>query len=171
MERTADPEFVSYVRARQHRLLRAAYLVCGDAHLAEDLLQEAFVKLALRWDRLRDEHPDAFVRTILYRDAVSAWRKRHRENLVGLEPGHGLPDPAVLAGEVSQRVDLARALETLTARQRAVLVLRFFEDRSEVQAAEILGVSLGTVKSTTHDALGRLRERVPDLLVTAEDRS
>ena len=77
----------------------------------------------------------------------------------------------MLAGEVSQRVDLARALETLTARQRAVLVLRFFEDRSEVQAAEILGVSLGTVKSTTHDALGRLRERVPDLLLTAEDRS
>jgi RNA polymerase sigma-70 factor (sigma-E family) len=162
MRSEADPEFVAYVRARQHRLLRAAYLVCGDVHLAEDLLQEAFVKLALRWDRLRDERPDAYVRTIVFRDAVSAWRKRRREELAGLDVPESRPWPASEPGE---RVDVQRALESLTAKQRAVLVLRYLEDRSEAQTAQILGVSVGTVKSTAHDALSALRTRVPDLLV------
>ena len=72
MRREVDDEFVEYVRARQHRLLRAAFLVCGDIHLAEDLLQGALVKLATRWERLRHENPDAYVRKILYRDAVSS---------------------------------------------------------------------------------------------------
>ena len=88
MRHEVDEEFARYVRARQHRLLRAAYLVCGDAHLAEDLLQGALVKLAPRWDRVRDENPDAYVRRILYRDAVSSWRRTRRESLSPLP----LPD-------------------------------------------------------------------------------
>ncbi len=80
----ADAEFAEHVRARQGRLLRAAFLVCGDARLAEDLLQGALVKLAGNWAGLRDEHPDAYVRRIHYRDAVSSWRRRRRE-VVGLD--------------------------------------------------------------------------------------
>lgn len=162
-----DPDFADYVRARQHALLRAAYLVCGDRQLAEDLLQEAFVKLAARWPRLRGEYPDAYVRQILYRDAISAWRRRRRE-VVGLPAGPHDPG-AVPAGTgagpdgVVDRVDLERALGRLTGRQRAVLVLRFVEDRSVEETAGILGVSAGTVKSQTHAALQRLRELVPDL--------
>jgi RNA polymerase sigma-70 factor (sigma-E family) len=160
MRREVDEEFARYVRARQHRLLRAAYLVCGDAHLAEDLLQGALTKLAVRWDRLRHENPDAYVRRILYRDAVSSWRKTRRESLSSLPlvevPVHDR------SSQTGQRVDLERALSELTPKQRAVVVLRFFEDRSEIEAAEALGVSVGTVKSQTHAALARLRSLLPD---------
>jgi RNA polymerase sigma-70 factor (sigma-E family) len=155
----ADLEFVEYVRARQHALLRAAYLVCGDVHLAEDLLQGALVKLARQWERVRDEAPDAYVRRILYRDAVSSWRKRRHE-VVGL---HASPERFDRwdADEVERRLDVLRALDALTPRQRATVVLRFFEDRSERDTAEILGCSVGTVKSQTHDALVRLRAAMP----------
>lgn len=156
----ADAEFVEYVRARQHRLLRAAYLVCGDLHLAEDLLQGALVKLARQWDRVRDEQPDAYVRRILYRDAVSSWRRRRHE-VVGLGPGLDVPTPAWEAEEVERRLDVLRALDVLTPRQRATVVLRFFEDRSERETADVLGCSVGTVKSQTHDALVRLRAAMP----------
>ena len=160
MRHEVDEEFARYVRARQHRLLRAAYLVCGDAHLAEDLLQGALTKLATRWDKIRHENPDAYVRRILYRDAVSSWRKTRRESLSSLPlievPVHDR------SSETSQRVDLERALGELTPKQRAVVVLRFFEDRSEVESAEALGVSVGTVKSQTHAALARLRTLLPD---------
>lgn len=156
----ADVEFVEYVRARQHVLLRAAYLVCGDVHLAEDLLQGALVKLARQWDRVRDEAPDAYVRRILYRDAVSSWRKRRHE-VVGIEPAWEEPSDRWDAEEVERRLDVLRALDALTPRQRATVVLRYFEDRSERDTAEILGCSVGTVKSQAHDALARLRAAMP----------
>ena len=158
----ADADFVDYVRARQGRLLRAAFLVCGDVHLAEDLLQGALVKLARSWDRVRDEQPDAYVRRILYHDAVSSWRRRRRE-VVGLDPAVG--DPLVPGADdrVVRRLDVLRALDALTPRQRATVVLRYFEDRSERETAHILGVSVGTVKSQTHDALARLRQAMPTL--------
>ncbi len=161
MRSELDEDFARWVEARQHVLLRAAYLVCGDAHLAEDLLQGAFVKVAQRWERLRHENPDAYVRRILYRDAVSSWRRTRREVSAGAD---GVADPVERDGapDAGQRVDLLRALAELTPKQRAVVVLRFFEDRSEAQAAEVLGVSVGTVKSQTHAALGRLRVLLPD---------
>jgi RNA polymerase sigma-70 factor (sigma-E family) len=160
MQHEVDEEFARYVRARQHRLLRAAYLVCGDAHLAEDLLQGALAKLAPRWERLRHENPDAYVRKILYRDAISSWRRTRRESLSTLP----LMDVPVddLSPRTGQRIDLERALDELTPKQRAVIVLRFFEDRSELEAAEALGVSVGTVKSQTHAALARLRALLPE---------
>lgn len=160
MQREVDEDFARYVRARQHVLLRAAYLVCGDAHLAEDLLQQAFTKVARRWDRLRHENPDAYIRRILYRDAISAWRRTRRESLVTALPDTGTADPT---SGVTDRVELERALAALTPRQRAVLVLRFFEDRSEADTAEVLGVGIGTVTSQTHAALARLRDRIPGL--------
>src|SRR3954452_20590039 len=79
-------EFVAFVQARQHRLLRSAYLVCGDHHRAEDLLQDALVKLALRWRQVRHGEPEAYLRTIMYRDAVSWWRRRRRETLSDAVP-------------------------------------------------------------------------------------
>ena len=162
MRREVDEEFAQYVRARQHRLLRAAFLVCGDLHLAEDLLQGALVKLAARWERLRNENPDAYVRKILYRDAVSSWRRTRRESL-SLFPELDLdrPEPDRSTG-TGERLDLLRALAQLTPKQRAVIVLRFFEDRSEADTADALGVSVGTVKSQTHAALARLRTLLPD---------
>ena len=103
----ADVEFVEYVRARQHTLLRAAFLVCGDVHLAEDLLQGALVKLARRWEQVRDEAPDAYVRRILYRDAVSSWRKRRHE-VVGFEPAWEEPVDTWEAEDVERRLDVPK---------------------------------------------------------------
>jgi RNA polymerase sigma-70 factor (sigma-E family) len=153
-------EFVAFVRAHQHRLLRSAYLICGDHHLAEDLLQSALVKLGLRWARVRTGDPAAFVRTVLYRDAVSWWRRRRREQLTPEQPLVARPDPN---DETSTRMVFAAALRRLTPRQRAVLVLRYLEDHTEARTAELLGVSIGTVKSQTSVALRKLRELAPDL--------
>jgi len=72
-------DFTAFAEACQLRLVRSAYLICGDQHLAEDLVQNALVKVALRWPRLRDGQPEAYLRTIIYRDAVSWWRKRRRD--------------------------------------------------------------------------------------------
>ena len=153
MRDEVDPDFAGYVVSRQRRLVRAAYLVCGDEHLAQDLVQQALTKLALRWNRLRDGNPDAYVNRILYRDAVSWWRRVRRERLV--EQPHDSPAP--VAGDDAERMDVRRALMTLTPRQRAVLVLRYFEDLTEAETADQLGVTLGTVKSQSHVALNKLR--------------
>ncbi|WP_433831360.1 SigE family RNA polymerase sigma factor [Actinoplanes sp. CA-015351] len=154
-----ESEFVAFVQARQHRLLRSAYLICGDHHLAEDLLQNALVKLALRWRTLRDGDPEAFVRTVLYRDAVSWWRRRRRERLIDT-----VPEPPPGPGDdLPARLIFERALRLLAPRQRAVIVLRYFDDLTEARTAEILGVSVGTVKSQNSAALRRLRELAPEL--------
>jgi RNA polymerase sigma-70 factor (sigma-E family) len=159
---TADPyeEFAAFARASQPRLLRAAYLICGDAHMAEDLVQSALVKVAMRWSRLRDGQPEAYARTVLYRDAVTWWRRWRREIAVA-----SLPEPRARADgdEVPLRVVLGRALRRLTPKQRAVLVLRYFEDHTEARTAQVLGVTVGTVKSQTAVALRRLRELAPEL--------
>ena len=157
---TPDDEFTAFARAWQPRLLRVAYLVCGDAHLAQDLLQSALVKVALRWSRLRDGQPEAYARAVLYRDAVSWWRRRHREVTVAVPPE---PRASIDGDEVAQRLALHGALARLTPKQRAVVVLRFFEDLTEARTAQVLGVSVGTVKSQTAVALRRLRELAPEL--------
>lgn len=161
----AAPDFVEFVRARQHQLVRAARLYCGDHHVAEDLVQDALVKLASRWESVRDGSPDAYVRRILYRDAVSRWRKFGREVPYAAQPGErdlldstsdrGVVDPWIAGA------DVRAALGRLPARQRAVIVLRYFEDLSEVQIAEALGCSPGTVKSQASKALATLRTVMP----------
>lgn len=118
-------------------------------------------KVALRWSRLRDGHPEAYARTIIVRDNISWWRRSRHEQV-------GLPErddgAAPRAGATGERQLMVReALAALTPQQRAVIVLRFYDDLTERQAAEVLGVAVGTVKSQTHLALRRLREAAPEL--------
>lgn len=162
MRSSHEEEFTAWARAHQGQLLRAAYLVTGDPHTAEDVLQGALVKVALRWHHLRDENPDGFIRTVLYRDAISAWRRVARTDPVPDVPERA-EATAPLDERAAQRLDLERLLGSLTAKQRAVIALRFFEDRSEQQCADILRVSVGTIKSQTHAALARLRVEAGEL--------
>ena len=162
-----DEDFLDFVRARQDHLLRAAALVCGNYHLAQDLLQDALAKLASRWDQVRGGSPEAYVRKILYRDAISHWRKWGRENPYDVHSPDGdfviraqARDSAV---EWVAGADVREALRQLAPRQRAVLVLRYYEDQSEAQIAEILGISPGTVKSQASSALANLRRLLPEL--------
>lgn len=153
----AYASFAAFVGARQHALLRSAYLVTGDRYLAEDLVQTALAKLALRWERICEGEPEAYVRTIITRDAISWWRRHRRERLVEA------PEPTTADRGPEDRMVLEAALARLTPKQRAVLVLRYFDDLSEREAAEVLRVSVGTVKSQTHAALGRIRTLAPEL--------
>lgn len=149
--RTRTPgAFEEFVESRQHRLLRAAFLVTGDLELAKDLLHEALTKLALAWPTIRAD-PDPYLRILLYRSAVS-WRQRRHADATWALPAEA-PDPA--GGPVLRSP--ARGLASLTAEQRAVLVLRYFENQSVAVTARVLGVPASIVESQTLDALGRLR--------------
>ncbi|GAA1479257.1 SigE family RNA polymerase sigma factor [Nocardioides aestuarii] len=147
--------FEEYVAARQAGLLRTAYLLTGHRQDAEDLVQQALIKVVPHWHRIEGE-PDAYVRTVMVRENVSRWRRRRwREVLT-----HESRDP-VLEQDRSDRLDLQRALAQLAPRQRAVVVLRFLEDRSVAETAALLGVGEGTVKSQTSAGLARLRDLLP----------
>jgi RNA polymerase sigma-70 factor (sigma-E family) len=153
-----------FVAARQQALMRTAYLLTGDAHLAEDLVQSALVKLATRWERVVARgDPEAYVRKMLYHEHISWWRRRGRHHdYSSAEPPEpeGRPD---FADGALHTIVLRQALNRLASRQRAVIVLRFYEDCSEAETATLLGCSIGTVKSQTHRALVRLRALEPGL--------
>jgi RNA polymerase sigma-70 factor (sigma-E family) len=160
VERGVDEreQFTRWARARQQHLLRVALLMTDDVGRAEDLVQEAMTQVAVRWRKLRDSSPDAYARTVIYHGNISWWRRRRGEVLTAEVVEHpSLTEP------VERRLLVRRALAALTPRQRAVVVLRYFEDLTERDAAEVLGVSVGTVKSQTHLALRRLREAAPEL--------
>jgi len=154
---TAEDDFHAFVVARTPALSRTAYLLTGDAHLAEDLVQTALFKAARHWGRIQGS-PEAYVRRILYTQNVSWWRSRRIK-----ETALGSYDAPTAHADPDLRLTLERALARLTTRQRTVLVLRYFEDLTEVQAAEVLGIGSGTVKSITRQALGRLRVLSPEL--------
>jgi RNA polymerase sigma-70 factor (sigma-E family) len=150
--------FDEFVRTRTPALARTAYLLTGDAHLAEDLVQTALFKAARAWHRIEGD-PEPYVRRILYTQNVSWWRRRKvRETSLG-----SYDDAAPSRDDSDLRLSLESALARLTERQRTVLVLRFFEDLTEVQTASALGIGAGTVKSTTREALARLRAVAPHL--------
>jgi len=153
-----DQGFTEWAAGVERQLLRSAYLLTGDLHRAQDLVQEALVKVALRWGRLAGGNPTAYARTIIARDNVSWWRRR-REFAVA-EPS----DIAVISTDQETAMVVRRALGRLTPRQRAVLVLRHFDDLTERETADVLGVSVGTVKSQNSVALARLRDGAPELL-------
>jgi RNA polymerase sigma-70 factor (sigma-E family) len=141
--------------------MRTAYLLTGDAHQAEDLLQSVLLKVLRRWSRLsRVERPEAYVRKALLNQHISWRRQRGRIELPTADPPdrpYSSEDPTIV------RLVMRRALMRLPPRQRAVIVLRYYEDRTERETAELLNCSIGTVKSQAHYALARLRELAPEL--------
>ena len=159
-------DFDSFFRGRGPALLRTAYLLTGDRHLAEDLVQDALARTHRAWHRLHDDgNPEAYARRVMVNLQVSWWRRRRVAEVL---PGD-LPDVAHRgdrrdsSADAVERLALRTALLQLPARQRAVIVLRFFDDRSEAQTAEILNCRIGTVKSHQSRALARLRTLLPEL--------
>jgi len=156
-----DADFTAYLEARQGRLLRTAYLLTGDQHQAEDLVQTSLAKLYLAWDRVHDrESVDAYVRRIMVNEHNSLWRRawRRRE-----QPTDQVPEVATVPPAYDGvGVALWAAVQTLPRKARAVLVLRYYEELTEAETAEVLGIAVGTVKSQTSRALATLRERVAD---------
>lgn len=161
MEASGHDEFREFVAMRSTALLQLAVLLTGgDRHAAEDLLQIALMKSYGRWARI--EQPEAYIRQVMYRQQVNRWRlRRHRaEMTVPVLPETGDAGPE---RDSELRVALWAALGRLTKRQRAVVVLRYFEDLPEAEVAALLGIAVGTVRSTTHRSLTKLRALVPDL--------
>jgi RNA polymerase sigma-70 factor (sigma-E family) len=150
-------DFEAFVAARYGALLRTAYLLTGNHHDAEDLVQQSLVKAVGAWGRMKGD-PEPYVRTILVRQNVSQWRRRRWREVSTDRP----PDTTTLEEPADDRLVLLRALDLLAPRQRAVVVLRYYEDLSEAQIADVLGIAPGTVKSQARDALRRLREVVSE---------
>ena len=153
------PDFDEFVATHADDLLRTAYLIVWDEAEAEDLVQECLMKLARRWPRVsRMEHSGAYGRRVLVNLALDGARGRARRRSE-LEPGVAASATAVdPLPMLDTRAELIDALGRLPARQRAVLVLRYFNDLTEAQVAEVLGCSPGTVKSSASRGLARLRE-------------
>jgi len=164
--KTDDADFVAYVTGRLPALRRVATQLAGDPHRGDDLVQQAITRLYTHWRRAsRTENLDAYVYKILLRAFLDERRLRwatvrlwgtptEPEPGDSRRPGPRAEDPA---GGVADRLLLRGALATLPPKQRAVIVLRFLADRSVEEAAEILGIGSGTVKSQTHAGLNALR--------------
>ena len=151
MER--DAEFTAYVRERGPALTRTAFFLAGDRHLAEDLVQTALSHAYVHWPRVRDR--DAYVRRALVNANAAWWRRRSASEVVTSD----VPDSAWSdrTDAVLDREPLLAALRELPARQRAAVVLRYFEDLSEADTAAALGCTVGSVKRHTSRGLDRLR--------------
>jgi RNA polymerase sigma-70 factor (sigma-E family) len=159
----AGQSFSEFVRARGAALARSAYLLTGDQNLAEDLVQTALGRAMPRWAKIAD-HPEPYVRRILYREHVNGWRcRKPLEYLMREVPDHDDGRSRRDMDAIELRVVVDQALARLTPRQRAVLILRYFEDLPEAHTAELLNCSIGTVKSQTRHALRRLRDLSPEL--------
>jgi RNA polymerase sigma-70 factor (sigma-E family) len=166
MKALQDEEFRGFVTARGPSLLRTAYLLTGDQQLAEDLVQTALERAVTHWTSIRFSGAvESYVRRTMYREQVSLWRRRRVAEMSVPEP----PEPRRAGDDVTtveDRLVMRDALMLLGRRQRTVLVMRYFEDLTEQQVADALGISLGTVKSQAHKALARLRELCGDLTPT-----
>ncbi|HVU73875.1 MAG TPA: SigE family RNA polymerase sigma factor [Mycobacteriales bacterium] len=180
MDRADELRFEAFVHASAPLLLRTAFLLTGDRGHAEDLLQQALERTARKWNRL-DGAPEAYARVVIVNLARDRWRRRKAR--VSESPVAEVSDAADAhdhADHVATRDALITALRLLPRRQRAVVVLRYFDQLTEAETAQALSITVGTVKSTSSRALSRLRELLPDLasdddapLVTScvEDRS
>ncbi len=144
--------FDAFARGRMRELLRFAHVLTGDPHRAADLVQDALERTLLSWHRVeRKDDPEAYVRRAIVNRHISVWRRTRREQLVAETPDSGHDEPA------GRDDELWTALAGLPPRQRAVIVLRYYEDLTEADTAAALGCSVGTVKSQAHKALTRLR--------------
>ncbi|WP_245601964.1 SigE family RNA polymerase sigma factor [Hamadaea tsunoensis] len=162
-----ERDFGEYFSARYDRVRRVAYLMCGDWHRADDLAQAAFIRLARSWRSLRSHGAlDAFVRTCLLRSAIDESRRpwRREQAVTSIPDEHlGERDPArPLDESTARRLTVITALQQVPARQRAVLVCRFFEDLDVAETSEVLRCSAGTVKSQTSRGLDNLRRALGD---------
>jgi RNA polymerase sigma-70 factor (sigma-E family) len=148
-------DFETYVQVAWPRLLRSAWLLTGDWHRAEDLVQTVLARAYGRWPRIRENAPDAYLRSMLVTTYLSWWRRRWR----GEVPAAVLPERRDddQAGLADLRASLAHLLASLPRQQRAVLMLRYHADLTEVATAQVLGITVGTVKSYTARALTSLR--------------
>jgi RNA polymerase sigma-70 factor (sigma-E family) len=155
----ADPfgeEYRAFVQRRAAPLHRTAYLLCGDWHVADDLVQETLAKAFRHWWRVRRaDNPDAYVHRIVINEASQYWRRHHK--VVSFVAGEHDPVIPDLSDGVVGRADLLRALLSLPPRQRATLVLRYLADMTERETAEVLQCSQGTVKSQTSRGLDTLK--------------
>jgi RNA polymerase sigma-70 factor (sigma-E family) len=155
-EAKREVDFDAFVIISSGRLLRTAYLLTGDHGRAEDMVQEAFAKAFLRWNRIRADDPGAYVRRCLLNGYTDWWRRKPWRE----QPAARLPDRVHdfdHAEHHATQQALLLALDGLTRRERAVVVLRFYQDLSEAQIASALQIAPGTVKSTNARALGKLR--------------
>ena len=161
--RSADVEdFSLFVAASSRRLLRSAYLLTGDLGAAEDLVQLALEKAYRRWPRIqRAEAPEAYVHRIMTNAATDGWRRSRRFKFVVLDEARLLPELDVDLERLPTRDLLLAAVRQLPVGQRAVLVLRYFDDLTEAETARVLGCSVGTVKSQHARAMARLRALLP----------
>ncbi|MEU8422323.1 SigE family RNA polymerase sigma factor [Micromonospora sp. NPDC048835] len=150
----ADHEYTEYVRSRMVRWRRTAYLMCGDWDRGDDILQRVLTELYRSWTKARQaDHLDALVRTMLVRRLID--ERRLRWSRVRL--GAALPERASATTDPTDRITLVGALRNVPPRQRAVLVLRYFQDLSVEETARAMGCSTGTVKSQTAKGLATLR--------------
>ena len=156
MVRRDDAEFTEFVRGRSGALLRTAYLILGDHALAQDLVQEALTKVYVAWPRIQKrEGVDAYARVTVVNTAIS-WKRR--KGWRSERPVDDVPEPAVVGGaEPDVRLAIWRTLQELPPRQRATLVLRFYEDLSIRETAQVMGCAEGTVKSQVSQGVERLR--------------
>ncbi|MEJ3742434.1 SigE family RNA polymerase sigma factor [Actinomycetes bacterium KLBMP 9797] len=149
-------DFEEFVRARSTALLGYGYALTGNPHDAADLAQEALARLGSAWPRVRRrDDPEGYVRTTMARLHISWWRRRRRERLVGEVPDRGFADHRLDAVEIDPA--LWQALAGLPRRQRAVLVLRYYEHHTDEEIARLLGISRGTVRSQAARGLDKLR--------------
>lgn len=154
----SELDFSAYVAARRKSLLRTAYLLTGDYHAAEDLVQIALARVFSRWHRIRDpEAAHAYVRRALVNEHIGLWRRAWRR----LEHSTDQVPEDVAAQSVDEFTDveeqLWNAIQSLAPRQRAVIVLRYYENLSEAEIAAVLGCAPGTVKSTSSRSMAKLR--------------
>ncbi|WP_144681558.1 SigE family RNA polymerase sigma factor [Cellulosimicrobium sp. TH-20] len=155
---TAEERFTEFARTSSADLYRYAYLLCGDAHRAHDLVQLALERTFRAWTRVGDGQPFAYARRVVMTARIDSWRRTRREVSVEHDTLVGLDAPATGdSSGIEDRDRVVRALLALPVKQRRVVLLRYVLDRSEAETAAELGIAVGTVKSTGSRALARLR--------------
>jgi RNA polymerase sigma-70 factor (sigma-E family) len=157
----ADTDFDEFVRSRTLALTRFAFLLCGQEATAQDLVQSALARTLLHWRRVDPGHVEAYVKAAIVNEQRSLWRRRWRRAEVSTS---ALPDRAGedTIGRSDERDALRRALLRLPIGQRTAVVLRYFDDLTELEAAAVMNCSVGTVKSQTSKGLARLRAELSD---------
>ncbi len=161
-----EADFEEFVVTRGYALLRFAYLLTGDRYLAEDLTQEALVRAHRRWSHIERTSPEPYLRKAIVRQYLS-WRRRRSNTELVIADLPERPDPSRDTDHVVERDEMWRVLRTLPRAQRAVLVLRYYEDLTDADIAEILRCSESTVRVHAFKAFKRLRAACPPLLASA----